>query len=84
MDFTNMDSDHKLGYRLVVHLLNYCWLLDPYHTYLSLASLALYPPGDDAHESWRLPRLDPLINATVETAKWAREHISIATTATSR
>ncbi|KZT67125.1 terpenoid cyclases/Protein prenyltransferase [Daedalea quercina L-15889] len=47
---------------------------DPYHTYLSLAALALFQsPNTD--ESWRLPRLDPLWNATLETACWAREHI---------
>lgn len=47
---------------------------DPYHTYLSLAALALFPPPA-ADESWHLPPLDPLWNATLETARWAREHI---------
>ncbi|EJC98499.1 terpenoid cyclases/Protein prenyltransferase [Fomitiporia mediterranea MF3/22] len=71
---------------------------DPYHTYLALAALALYPPypsnsssslpPDSRHdtegdgklkrerESWNLARLDPLINASVETARWACERIS--------
>lgn len=49
---------------------------DPYHTYLSLASLALLRArGESFDESWTLPRLDPLLNATEETAKWAREHL---------
>ncbi|KAL5519823.1 hypothetical protein ACEPAG_1483 [Sanghuangporus baumii] len=98
---------------------------DPYHTYLALAALALYPPPQfpsphqnpnphlpfsrpsttnpnptDAsdvgmaepsdvelldemkverrrkeRESWRIAQLDPLINATVETSRWARERI---------
>ncbi|KAF9464217.1 terpenoid cyclases/protein prenyltransferase alpha-alpha toroid [Collybia nuda] len=52
---------------------------DPYHTYLSLAALAMYPPGQDvAHNeaaSWRIEPIDPLLNATKETVKWAREHI---------
>ncbi|EPT00297.1 hypothetical protein FOMPIDRAFT_1030563 [Fomitopsis schrenkii] len=47
---------------------------DPYHTYLSLAALALFPPPD-ADESWQLPPLDPLWNATLDTARWAREHV---------
>ncbi|OCB88960.1 hypothetical protein A7U60_g3915 [Sanghuangporus baumii] len=103
---------------------------DPYHTYLALAALALYPPSQlppphqnpnpnqpaatfsitdpsgalgvykerkdndgiepsDAElldemkvekrrkerESWKIAQLDPLINATVETSRWARERI---------
>ncbi|TFY65056.1 hypothetical protein EVJ58_g2208 [Rhodofomes roseus] len=47
---------------------------DPYHTYLSLAALAVFQPPD-ADESWQLPQLDPLWNATLDTARWAREHI---------
>ena len=49
---------------------------DPYHTYLSLASLALYPP-DDVHESWILNKLDPLLNATQDTVGWIRKHITL-------
>lgn len=74
---------------------------DPYHTYLGIAALAVYPPGfeelgqpvdndednneeqeraKERHrqivESWHLARLDPLINASEETAQWARSHIS--------
>ncbi|KIJ54512.1 hypothetical protein M422DRAFT_152995 [Sphaerobolus stellatus SS14] len=55
---------------------------DPYHTYLSLASLALYPPTEewladcpDEGVSWKLEQLDPLLNLRVETARWARTHI---------
>lgn len=48
--------------------------VDPYHTYLSLAALALFPPPR-ADETWQLPPLDPLWNATLDTARWAREHI---------
>lgn len=58
------------------HSLTSMDLPDPYHTYLSLASLALLRVrGDGFDESWTLPRLDPLLNATEETAKWAREHL---------
>ncbi|KAI5118078.1 hypothetical protein M0805_009158 [Coniferiporia weirii] len=77
---------------------------DPYHTYLALAALALYPPhprqaedggdgldGDgegngggerdggmeaEARASWVLPRLDVLLNATEDTARWARAGVS--------
>lgn len=50
---------------------------DPYHTYLSLAALAIFPVADEPgfDESFELARLDPLLNATEETARWAREHI---------
>ncbi|KAL5501803.1 CDC43 [Sanghuangporus vaninii] len=103
---------------------------DPYHTYLALAALGLYPPsqlpppqrnsnpnqpvatfsttdpsgalgvykegrdndgvepGDvelldemkaekkrKERESWKIAQLDPLINGTVETSRWARERI---------
>ncbi|KIJ62659.1 hypothetical protein HYDPIDRAFT_114319 [Hydnomerulius pinastri MD-312] len=46
---------------------------DPYHTYLSLAAVAVYPPSNG--QSWQLQSLDPLLNANEETSKWAREHI---------
>jgi len=45
---------------------------DPYHTYLSLAVVCMYSEGS---ESWRLKRLDPLLNASEETSRWAREHL---------
>ncbi|KAL4069965.1 terpenoid cyclases/protein prenyltransferase alpha-alpha toroid [Scleroderma yunnanense] len=52
---------------------------DPYHTYLSLAAVALYPPSESAGgSSWLLPPLDPLLNATQDTMKWATEHIRIS------
>lgn len=47
---------------------------DPYHTYLSLAALAMYPP-EGADASWRLPKLDPLWNASEETVRWGRQHV---------
>ncbi|TDL19749.1 terpenoid cyclases/Protein prenyltransferase [Rickenella mellea] len=50
---------------------------DPYHTYLSLAALAMYPPKTE-NLTWSLPRLDPLLNATEETARWARDHLRIS------
>ncbi|KAK0222201.1 terpenoid cyclases/protein prenyltransferase alpha-alpha toroid [Armillaria fumosa] len=46
---------------------------DPYHTYLSLAALSMYPP--DADSTWAFEPLDPLLNARVETSNWARAHI---------
>ncbi|KAE9396109.1 terpenoid cyclases/Protein prenyltransferase [Gymnopus androsaceus JB14] len=54
---------------------------DPYHTYLSLAALSMFPL-DDAHStsfasSWVFEPLDPLINARQETAEWARKYIAI-------
>lgn len=53
--------------------------LDPYHTYLSLAALSMYPPGPGSigtgRESWDFEPLDPLLNARKETSLWAREHI---------
>ncbi|KAH7919069.1 terpenoid cyclases/Protein prenyltransferase [Leucogyrophana mollusca] len=51
---------------------------DPYHTYLSLAALALHPPGEGTQgtsTSWKLHPLDPLLNAKRETANWARLYI---------
>ncbi|KAH6912586.1 geranylgeranyltransferase type I [Coprinopsis sp. MPI-PUGE-AT-0042] len=53
---------------------------DPYHTYLSLAAIALYSPLPEQHDdadinSWRIEPLDPLLNANLSTAAWARENI---------
>ncbi|THV03630.1 terpenoid cyclases/Protein prenyltransferase [Dendrothele bispora CBS 962.96] len=53
---------------------------DPYHTYLSLAALSMYPPpfsnaNENNNASWIFEPLDPLINAKEETAKWAREKV---------
>lgn len=45
---------------------------DPYHTYLSIAAAAIVSPDP----AWGLLPLDPLINATHETARWAKEHVS--------
>ncbi|KXN82817.1 Geranylgeranyl transferase type-1 subunit beta [Leucoagaricus sp. SymC.cos] len=53
---------------------------DPYHTYLSIAALCMYPPSplssDEKPDSWIFPALDPLLNARVETAEWAKKYIS--------
>ncbi|KAL0570569.1 geranylgeranyl transferase type-1 subunit beta [Marasmius crinis-equi] len=53
---------------------------DPYHTYLSLAALSIYPPPLDqnstAKTSWEFEKLDPLLNAREGTVKWLREHIA--------
>lgn len=56
---------------------------DPYHTYLSLAAIAVYAPlseehGDVEADSWRIEPLDPLLNANISTVAWAREHIPAA------
>ncbi|KAF5315135.1 hypothetical protein D9619_007231 [Psilocybe cf. subviscida] len=52
---------------------------DPYHTYMALAAISMYPPqvqGDAATiDSWRFAPLDPLLNATKDTAAWIRNHI---------
>lgn len=47
---------------------------DPYHTYMAIAAVALYPPrsGD---ESWHLPKLNALWNTTEETAQWIRDKV---------
>ncbi|GAW07887.1 geranylgeranyl transferase type-1 subunit beta [Lentinula edodes] len=54
---------------------------DPYHTYLSLAALSMFPPpqydNDTNSSTWAFESLDPLINARGETADWARSHIAI-------
>ncbi|KAI9573515.1 terpenoid cyclases protein prenyltransferase [Boletus coccyginus] len=47
---------------------------DPYHTYLSLAAVAMYPLSS-AERSWKLQPLDPLINANEATSSWARMYI---------
>ncbi|KAI0299525.1 terpenoid cyclases/protein prenyltransferase alpha-alpha toroid [Russula brevipes] len=47
------------------------FLADPYHTYLSIAAAAIVAPDP----AWVLQPLDPLLNATHETAKWAKEHV---------
>ncbi|KAJ7252752.1 terpenoid cyclases/protein prenyltransferase alpha-alpha toroid [Mycena haematopus] len=52
---------------------------DPYHTYLSIAALTLFPPhvpdeGPIA-KSWKFVSLDPLLNGSEETIKWVREHV---------
>ncbi|KAJ7652606.1 terpenoid cyclases/protein prenyltransferase alpha-alpha toroid [Mycena rosella] len=52
---------------------------DPYHTYLSLAAVAMYAPRLEAsarrYGQWEFTPFDPLLNARVETVRWAREHI---------
>ncbi|KAI9442975.1 terpenoid cyclases/Protein prenyltransferase [Lactarius indigo] len=46
---------------------------DPYHTYLSIAAAAIVSPDP----KWELQPLDPLINATHDTARWAKTHVRI-------
>jgi geranylgeranyl transferase type-1 subunit beta len=49
---------------------------DPYHTYLSLAAIAMFPPPEsEGGGTWAIEPLDPLINAKSSTAQWARAHI---------
>ncbi|KAN0087652.1 Terpenoid cyclases/protein prenyltransferase alpha-alpha toroid [Tylopilus felleus] len=48
---------------------------DPYHTYLSLAAVAMYPPLSSVEGSWKLQPLDPLLNANEATSSWARKYI---------
>jgi geranylgeranyl transferase type-1 subunit beta len=49
---------------------------DPYHTYLSLAAIAMFPPPESSGgDTWAIEPLDPLINAKLSTAQWARDHI---------
>ncbi|EMD39652.1 hypothetical protein CERSUDRAFT_150261 [Gelatoporia subvermispora B] len=47
---------------------------DPYHTYLSLAALALHPPSEGA-SSWELFPFNMFWNTTEETAQWVRDHV---------
>ncbi len=49
-------------------------IADPYHTYLSIAAAAVVSPDP----AWGLQPLDPLLNATHETARWAKEHVAAA------
>lgn len=50
---------------------------DPYHTYLSLAALSLFPPPGSsvADDTWKMAPLDPYLNATEETVRWVRAHV---------
>lgn len=52
---------------------------DPYHTYLSIAALTMYPPNvageGTVPKSWEFETLDPLLNATEETVRWVRAHV---------
>jgi len=49
---------------------------DPYHTYLSLAAISIFPPSEFAGGgSWAIEPLDTLINAKSSTARWAKDHI---------
>ena len=54
-------------------------MIDPYHTYLSLAALSMYPPdteteADDDPDTCVFEPLDPLLNAREKTATWIRMH----------
>jgi len=46
---------------------------DPMHTYLSLAALSIYPFSDEMQS---LKGVDVAVNATQETAAWARQHLN--------
>ncbi|KAJ6554922.1 terpenoid cyclases/protein prenyltransferase alpha-alpha toroid [Mycena vulgaris] len=52
---------------------------DPYHTYLALAAVAMYAPrlanSAKGYGQWDFTPFDPLLNARVETVRWARGHI---------
>jgi len=52
---------------------------DPFHTYMSLASLAMYPPemvpGDPDSESWALAPLEALLNARPDRVAWILSRI---------
>ncbi|KAJ7776766.1 terpenoid cyclases/protein prenyltransferase alpha-alpha toroid [Mycena maculata] len=52
---------------------------DPYHTYLSLAAVAMYAPrlepGARRYGQWEFAPFDPLLNASGDTVRWARSHI---------
>ena len=51
------------------------FFVDPYHTYLSLAALSMYPPESDGDaDAWVFEPLDPLLNAREKTASWIRMH----------
>jgi geranylgeranyl transferase type-1 subunit beta len=53
---------------------------DPYHTYLSLAAIAIFPLSGSGGGTWAIKPLDPLINAELSTAQWARDHIPLKST----
>jgi prenyltransferase beta subunit len=56
---------------------------DPYHTYLSLAALSLYPTSLASHadehkiKGWTFEALDPLLNVREELRKWMEGVISL-------
>ena len=52
-------------------LLIYKHRQDPYHTYLSIAAAAVVSPDP----KWGLQPLDPLINATPDTVRWAKMRV---------
>ncbi|CAE6517485.1 unnamed protein product [Rhizoctonia solani] len=47
---------------------------DPLHSYLSIASLALYPPAT-GDQSWLVRPLAPALNAEESTAEWLISHL---------
>ncbi|KAI9509992.1 terpenoid cyclases/protein prenyltransferase alpha-alpha toroid [Russula earlei] len=47
---------------------------DPYHTYLSIAAATIV----SADPAWGLQPLDPLLNASHDTVRWAKERVSVA------
>lgn len=55
---------------------------DPYHTYLTIAAAAVVAP--DPKWEIQLQPLDPLINATQDTAQWAKMHVRGSSTVRQR
>ena len=59
--------------------------IDPYHTYLSLAALSLYPgplasyANEHGIKGWTFEALDPLLNVREELMKWMEVVIPLAT-----
>ncbi|KAF8315601.1 terpenoid cyclases/Protein prenyltransferase [Clavulina sp. PMI_390] len=48
---------------------------DPFHTYMALATLSMYPPTKQFGDDYSLARLDVALNATITTAEWAKRHL---------
>lgn len=48
---------------------------DPFHTYMSLATLSMYQSVTDIRDL-KLQELNISLNATTESAGWAKEHIT--------
>jgi geranylgeranyl transferase type-1 subunit beta len=51
---------------------------DPYHTYLSLAALALQIPDPSSDASWKLEPLEPILNTRKVIEQWAKQKIALS------